>query len=67
MKYSENISAVFPRISAILGGWNASLRKVSDGEYVWEEHACPAWCFGKIPDPKTGVLFPLTLLSLKPP
>ena len=58
MENSENISAVFPRISAILGVGNR-LDQKSPTENVLGENACPAWCFGKILDPKTGSSFPL--------
>jgi hypothetical protein len=61
MEYSENISAVFRELVLFLRA--GTLRgDMSPTENVPGENTSPAWCFGKIPDPKTGVPFPLTML-----
>jgi hypothetical protein len=58
MKYSRNNSVVFSRISVILDVGKPSCKKVSDGEYVWEDCKSPQ-VFGKKPDPKIDVSFAL--------
>ena len=58
MENSENISAVFREL-VLFGVSETAYDQKSPTENVLGENACPAWCFGKIPDPKTGSPFPL--------
>jgi hypothetical protein len=43
MEYSENISAVFSRISVVFHGWELCMIEVSDGESVWKKSRFWAW------------------------
>jgi hypothetical protein len=57
MEHSENISAVFPRISAVFEGQGPCMTEVSDGEWMGKKSRFFGLLAGKI-DPENNPSFP---------